>query len=71
MVRDGEDADNPWPALIRSLRDRLGDSQEALAERIGCDQTAVSRWEAGARKPLGRNARELRRLAADTAAGEP
>lgn len=32
---------------IREGRDRLGMSQEALAERLGVSRQAVSKWESG------------------------
>ena len=32
---------------IREGRDRLGMSQEALAERLGVSRQAVSKWEMG------------------------
>ena len=36
---------------IREGRDRLGMSQEALAERLGVSRQAVSKWESGASDP--------------------
>ena len=40
-----------WPRLVRALRRRQGLSQQALADRLGVDQTAVSRWERGLDSP--------------------
>lgn len=40
-----------WPDFIRQLRTRAGLSQAVLAERLGVDQTAVSRWERGLDAP--------------------
>jgi DNA-binding transcriptional regulator YiaG len=31
--------------LIRSARERVGESQAAFAERFGVDQSTVHRWE--------------------------
>ena len=44
---------------IREGRDRLGMSQEALAERLGVSRQAVSKWESGAAQPTGANWRAL------------
>ncbi|MGJ3230886.1 MAG: helix-turn-helix domain-containing protein [Oceanicaulis sp.] len=40
-----------WRDYVRGLRGRLGLSQAVLAERLGVDQTAVSRWERGLDAP--------------------
>jgi transcriptional regulator with XRE-family HTH domain len=37
--------------LIAIARKRAGLSQRELAERLGCPQATVARWEAGAREP--------------------
>jgi len=37
--------------LIAIARQRAGISQRELAERLGCPQATVARWEAGAREP--------------------
>lgn len=34
-------------AMIRETRDRLGLTQEQLAQRAGCTQTMITRWEKG------------------------
>jgi transcriptional regulator with XRE-family HTH domain len=36
---------------VRKLRVRLGLSQRELAEAVGADESALSRWEAGLRVP--------------------
>lgn len=52
------------PELIRALRVRLGDSQEAFAARLGTRQQTVSEWERGASAPR-RMARRLLRMVAE------
>lgn len=44
---------NWTPGGIRSLRLRLGLTQEAFARRLGVSITTVSRWENGQVKPRG------------------
>lgn len=44
---------------IREGRDRLGMSQEALAERLGVSRQAVSKWEVGTSVPSPENRRAL------------
>lgn len=51
-----------WPKLIKTLRVREGLSQADLAERLGVDQTAVSRWERAADQPSLKCRRTLREL---------
>lgn len=41
----------PTPGYIRTLREALGLTQAALAERLGVDAMTVSRWERGTVKP--------------------
>jgi transcriptional regulator with XRE-family HTH domain len=43
----------PDPAARRSLRERAGISQGALADAVGVSSGAVSRWESGERAPSG------------------
>lgn len=38
---------------VKKIRDRLGLTQEQLAQKLGVTQTAVSYWEDGKRKPRG------------------
>jgi putative transcriptional regulator len=38
---------------IRSIRDSLGMTQTEFAEVLGVNQTAVSHWEKGVRRPSG------------------
>ena len=47
---------------IREGRDRLGMSQEALAERLGVSRQAVSKWESGASDPSTSNLLALAKL---------
>jgi len=48
---------------VRALRDRLGLSQQALADELGMRQATVSDWERGLYAPRGASARLLRLLA--------
>ncbi len=43
----------PPPAARRQLRERLGLTQEDIAEALGVDRASISRYEAGARVPRG------------------
>ena len=56
------------PALITSLREAAGMTQEELGKRIGRDKLTVSRWECGSVRPskeaLARLARLFRKLKA-------
>jgi len=38
---------------IKTLREQRGWSQLALAERLGIEQSTVSRWERGLSRPVG------------------
>ena len=40
-----------WPSAIRKFRRRTGLKQQALAEMLDCDQTAISHWERGVDRP--------------------
>ncbi len=40
-----------WPSAIKKLRRRAGLKQQALAELLDCDQTAISHWERGVDRP--------------------
>ena len=40
-------------ARLRELRARRGYTQEHVAKRLGCHESAVSRWESGTRFPTG------------------
>ena len=55
----------PAGAEIRALRNRLGLSQHALAQRLGTTVTTVYRWECGLRHPTGLYRRALEQLARD------
>jgi len=51
------------PEEIKSLRDRLGMTQQQMADRLDTTVTTISRWENGATKPRGVLAKALERLA--------
>ncbi|HIE71495.1 MAG TPA: XRE family transcriptional regulator, partial [Planctomycetes bacterium] len=38
---------------LRELRARRGLTQDHVAKRLGCHESAVSRWESGSRFPTG------------------
>jgi len=40
-----------WPSAIGKFRRRTGLKQQALAEMLNCDQTAISHWERGVDRP--------------------
>lgn len=42
---------NPLAGQLRELRARRGLTQEQVARRLGCHESAVSRWESGGRFP--------------------
>lgn len=41
------------PQAIRTLRENLGESQEAMARKVGCTLAAYQSWELGRRSPRG------------------
>lgn len=41
------------PKAVRNLRDRLGLSQEKMAQHLGVSFATVNRWEGGRTKPRG------------------
>ena len=52
-----------WPPKrVRALRERLGDTQEAFAHRLGVSWVTVSRWENGKNGPVGLAVRALEGL---------
>lgn len=55
-----DEAYDYWPRVIRTLRRRENMTQQALADRLGVDQTSVSRWERGTDLPALRQRRKLR-----------
>jgi len=60
-----------WPSTIRKCRRRAGLKQQALAEMLGCDQTAISHWERGVDRPsLAFQRRLLEMIARDQRAME-
>ncbi len=40
-----------WPSAIKKFRRRAGLKQQALADMLDCDQTAISHWERGENRP--------------------
>jgi len=44
---------NHLAARLRELRARRGLTQDHVAKRLGCHESAVSRWESGSRFPTG------------------
>lgn len=54
--------DSVSPDEIRALRQRLGLTQEAFAQRLCVASMTVSRWERGIRRPERWNEHLLRRL---------
>ena len=60
-----------WPSAIKKFRRRAGLKQQALAEMLGCNQTAVSHWERGVDRPsLAFQRRLLEMIARDQRAVE-
>ena len=58
-----------WDAEgVQGLRARLGESQQAFAERVGTRQQTISEWERGASRPA-RMAQRLLTLIAEQAVG--
>lgn len=48
---------------IRRIRERLGMSQEEFAKNIGCQQSAVSKFELGRKIPSLKTAKQIINLA--------
>jgi DNA-binding transcriptional regulator YiaG len=64
-VNDEERTAEEWDAArVRRLRDAIGDSQQAFAERLGTRQQTVSEWERGSSRPR-RMARRLLQMVAE------
>ena len=51
------------PEEIRSIRDRLGLSQEGFARELGVAYATVNRWEKGHKKPSALALKALERMA--------
>ena len=52
--------------MIRKFRRRAGLKQQALADMLDCDQTAISQWERGVNRPsLALQSRLLELIALD------
>lgn len=45
-------AEPDFPALVRAFRQRLGLTQEQLAQELGVSFSTVNVWENGKREPL-------------------
>ncbi len=56
-------ADREVGLLVKSIRERLGLSQEKLAAKLGVTFTSVNRWENGRRKPSPLAMRNIEDLA--------
>jgi DNA-binding transcriptional regulator YiaG len=62
------EANDRWSGQhVRALRERLGDSQQQFADRLGTRQQTVSEWERGASRPRRMAQRLLTMLAEETA----
>lgn len=57
-----DEQDVGW--LVKSIRQRLGISQEKLAAQLGVTFSSVNRWENGHRKPSPLAMRSIEELAA-------
>ena len=55
-----------WAQLSKSLRQALNLTQSQMAERLGTDQTSISRWERGLTEPQF----EMRQLIEGLAQGQ-
>ncbi|MEI6665180.1 MAG: helix-turn-helix domain-containing protein [Chloroflexota bacterium] len=62
----GEERPDWNPERVLALRARLGESQQAFAERVGTRQQTISEWERGASRPA-RMAQRLLTLIAEQA----
>jgi putative transcriptional regulator len=56
-----DDQDVGW--LVKSIRQRLGITQEKLAAQLGVTFSSVNRWENGHRKPSPLAMRSIEELA--------
>lgn len=56
----------PLAGGIRALRDILGETQEAMARRLGVSLSGYKFWESGDRTPRGRSLEKLLALCPDT-----
>lgn len=53
---------NPFSENLTLVRERLGKSQKAVAERLGVSPSLISKWEKGERKPDTKQIWELGRV---------
>ena len=66
-ARDGDPPADAWaPDAIRGLREHLGDTQQAFADRLGTRQQTVSEWERSTSSPRRMAGRLLRMVAEES-----
>ena len=53
------------PAILRSTRERLGETQAQFARRFGVDQTTIHRWESDGLPERGPARMALERVIAE------
>lgn len=58
------------PALIKTLRKRLGLTQEQFAQRVGVTYSTVNHWENGKRVPQPFLVKRLLEIKAETEANQ-
>ncbi len=61
-------ADPAVPSGVKALRERLGLSQPALAQRLGVSVVTLSRWENGRQYPLPAFKKRLEEMVREAAA---
>ena len=54
---------------VKPLREKLGWTQQQLADYLGIDVMTVSRWERGIKQPSSLACRQLRRLVSKKVGG--
>ncbi len=59
VMNDNRNSKDDLPGFIKSIRQKLGVSQEELAQRLGVSFTSVNRWENGQTKPSKLARRQL------------
>ncbi|HID30196.1 MAG TPA: XRE family transcriptional regulator [Desulfobacterales bacterium] len=58
------------PALVRSIREKTGWTQEKLAQKVGVSFSTVNCWERGKRRPQPFLLKKLLELAGETSVEE-
>lgn len=61
-MNDLSNSSNDFPKCIKSIRQKLGLSQEELAQKLGVSFTSVNRWENGQTKPSKLARRQIEAL---------